>query len=145
VPTGVEARCFLDASVLVTLCVNQVPTPQALLYESKYRIVVWWATQVEIASALVRSLRRQEITPNEFAHAKLQAKGIANLWDVIAPSAKVALDACAILERYPLRAADALQLAAALEWCEGKPKGEVFLTFDLRLREAAGLAGFALE
>jgi hypothetical protein len=46
---------------------------------------------------------------------------------------------------HPLRAADAMQLAAALEWCEGKPKGNVFLTFDKRLSEAAGLAGFALE
>jgi predicted nucleic acid-binding protein len=46
---------------------------------------------------------------------------------------------------HPLSAADALQLAAALEWCEGKPQGNVFLTFDRRLREAAGLAGFTLE
>jgi predicted nucleic acid-binding protein len=136
---------FWDASVLVTLCVNQTPTPQAILFQRKYRIAVWWATHVEIASALASSLRRQEITPNEFAQAKLQADGLARLWDVIEPSAKIALDARTLLERYPLRAADALQLAAALEWCEGKPKSNVFLSFDRRLREAAGLAGFTLE
>jgi hypothetical protein len=38
-----------------------------------------------------------------------------------------------------------LQLAAALEWCEGKPARRMFLTFDQRLSEAAGLAGFALQ
>jgi predicted nucleic acid-binding protein len=136
---------FWDASVLVTLCVDQTPTPQAFLFESKYRIAVWWATHVEITSALAHLLRRREITPNEFAQAKLQAEGLANLWQVIEPSARVALDARTLLERYPLRAADALQLAAALQWCEGKPKSRVFLTFDRRLSEAAGLAGFTLE
>jgi len=63
----------------------------------------------------------------------------------MAPTDKLARGARNLLERYPLRAADALQLAAALEWCEGKPAGNVFLTFDRRLGEAAGLAGFTLE
>ena len=140
-----KPAAFWDASVLVTLCLNQTPTPQALVFEGKYQIAVWWATYVELASALTFSLRRHEITPKEFAQAKLQAEGLARLWDVIEPSAKVALDARVLLELYPLRAADALQLAAALQWCESKPSGKVFLTFDQRLREAAGLAGFALE
>jgi predicted nucleic acid-binding protein len=113
--------------------------------QSKYRLAVWWSTQVEITSALVRLLREQIISPSEYAHATLQAEGLASLWNVVAPSEKLALDARALLGRYPLRAADALQLAAALAWCEGKPKGNVFLTIDRRLREAAGLAGFTLE
>jgi hypothetical protein len=108
-------------------------------------MAVWWATHVEIASALARLLRRQEITKGEHTHALVQAEGLANLWQVIEPAAKIACDARTLLELYPLRAADALQLAAALEWCEGKPKGNVFLSFDQRLREAAGLAGFTLE
>jgi predicted nucleic acid-binding protein len=108
-------------------------------------MAVWWATHVEIASALVRLLRRQEITAIDHVHALRQAEGLANLWRVVEPSAKVARNARALLEIYPLRAADALQLAAALEWCEGKPKENVFLTFDQRLREAAGQAGFTLE
>jgi len=58
---------------------------------------------------------------------------------------EIARDARTLLELYPLRAADALQLSAALEWCEGAPKGKVFLTFDKRLGEAAGLAGFTLQ
>lgn len=136
---------FWDASVLVPLCVNQDPTPQAFRFRSKYQTAVWWATHVEIASALVRLLRQQKITPSGYAHALLQAEGLANLWRVVEPSAKVARDARALLELYPLRAADALQLAAAMAWCEGKPKGKIFLTFDQRLHEAAGQAGFTLE
>lgn len=136
---------FWDASVLVPLCVDQVPTPLALQFNSMYQIAVWWATHVEMVSALTRLLRRQEITPLVYAQAKLQAKGLANLWNVIVPSDRIALEARNLLERHPLRAADALQLAAALEWCEGEAKGKVFLTFDQRLRDAATLAGFTVE
>ena len=136
---------FWDASALVALCLEQSSTPRALSFQGKYRISVWWATHVEIASALARSLRQKSITAEQLAQAKLQAEGLARLWDVVAPTAKVALNARSLVERYPLRAADALRLVAALEWCEGKPKGEVFLSFDQRLREAAGLAGFTLE
>lgn len=61
---------FWDSSVLVPLCVNQAPTPQALRFDSKYRKVVWWATHVEIASALARLLRRQEIAPSSYSILK---------------------------------------------------------------------------
>jgi len=136
---------FWDASALVPLLVVQSSTRQAFTFESKYRIAVWWATHVEIVSALSQLLRLKGITPDEFAHAKVQAEGLANLWDVIVPTASVALGARILLERYPLRAADALQLAAALAWCEGKSSGKVFLTFDRRLSEAAAQVGFTLE
>jgi predicted nucleic acid-binding protein len=106
---------------------------------------VWWATHVEIASALAQLLRQQRITAAEYAHATQQADQYAKIWRMVAPSARIAIEARVLLERYPLRAADALQLAAALEWCEGSPKGNVFLSFDQRLREAAGLAGFSPE
>jgi hypothetical protein len=124
--------------------VRQAVTPQAFHFRSKYQMAVWWATHVEIASALARLLRRQEITTSDHAHALAQAEGLANLWRAIEPASEIAREARALLELYPLRAADALQLAAALAWCEGKPKGQVFLSFDRRLREAAGLAGFTV-
>lgn len=140
-----EPVAFWDSSVLVPLCVEQASTARAYRLRSKYQMAVWWATQVETASALARQLRQQEITSGDHAHALLQVQGLANLWRVIQPSANILATACSLLELYPLRAADALQLAAALEWCEGKPKGRVFLSFDQRLREAAMLAGFTVE
>jgi predicted nucleic acid-binding protein len=100
---------------------------------------------VEIASALAQLLRQLQITTVEYAHAKQQAEQLAIIWRTVAPSARIAFQARILLEQYTLRAADALQLAAALEWCEGQPNGKVFLTFDRRLHEAAGLAGFTLE
>ena len=47
-----------------------------------------------------------------------------------------------LVQRYDLRASDALQLAAALEWCGDVPQGQAFLTFDRRLFQAALLNGF---
>jgi hypothetical protein len=45
---------------------------------------------------------------------------------------------------HPLRAADALQLAAALVWVEEQPHGEGFVSLDGRLRDAAAREGFTL-
>jgi predicted nucleic acid-binding protein len=90
-------------------------------------------------------MRVGEINHDEFLAGKQLAQTIALTWVRIKPSANIEAEACSLLELYPLRAADALQLAAALSWCDGKPAGMVFLTFDLRLGEAAGLAGFTLQ
>ena len=47
-----------------------------------------------------------------------------------------------LLRLHPLRAADSLQLAAALEWAGSPPDG-AFVTFDERLRVAAAREGFS--
>jgi predicted nucleic acid-binding protein len=136
---------FWDSSALIPLCVEQRQTERATDLFANYAVTVWWSTPVEIASGLTRLLRMGEIGRDEFLSGKRLAQTIAATWIPISPSAGIAARACSLLEMYPLSAADALQLAAALAWCEGKPTGNVFLTFDQRLREAAGLAGFTLE
>lgn len=49
-----------------------------------------------------------------------------------------------LLRTHPLRAADALQLAAALSLVQGGVAGLVFLTADLRLAEAAEIEGLGV-
>ena len=136
---------FWDASVLVPLCVTQPQSVQAASHFNKYRVSVWWATRVEMTSAFVRLLRCREIDSQGYLQAQHEAERYTTRCYVVEPSTRIALGARTVLERYPLRATDALQLAAAMEWCEGRPEGQVFLTFDQRLRDAAGLAGFTLE
>jgi predicted nucleic acid-binding protein len=138
-------QAFWDSSALIPLCAQQAQTRKAEALFSKHDVVVWWSTPVEIISGLTRLLRMGEISQNEFLAGKRLAQTIGMTWVLIGPSARVADQACLLLEVHSLRAADALQLAAALEWCEGKPKGNVFLSFDQRLREAAALSGFTLE
>jgi predicted nucleic acid-binding protein len=86
--------------------------------------------------------RTREISSGECAKARQVAAALADEWSIIQPSNSLRTRAVELLERYDLKAADALQLAAALNWCEDAPHGEVFLTADQKLREAALLTGF---
>jgi hypothetical protein len=136
---------FWDASALVPLCVRQRFTSRAVLLFKKYEPVVWWATPVEIASALARLVRMRQLAPRDWAESEREAKGLAEEWSVIQPSDALRKRAVGLVDRHRLRAADALQLAAALEWCSGIPTGKVFLATDERLRDAAVLSGFEGE
>lgn len=143
--TGKPARrpiAFWDSSALVPLCVQQTSTPHAVLLYKTYDAVVWWATPVEIASVLARLMRMKQLDPIDLAKSRRLARDLADAWSVIQPSDALRAKATRLVERHDLRAPDALQLAAALEWCEDAPRGEVFLTADARLREAAVLNRF---
>jgi len=59
-------------------------------------------------------------------------------------SRRVKDEALRVLDAYPLRAADALQLAAALIWCDQKPTRRIFISSDIRLCEAATQVGFTV-
>ena len=63
---------------------------------------------------------------------------------VVPPTLKLRETAGRLLGVHPLRAADALQLAAALVWCEGQTSEETFVCLDQRLRDAARREGFRL-
>jgi predicted nucleic acid-binding protein len=133
---------FWDTSALVPLCVRQSITPRAVALYKIHDAVVWWATPVEIASAVARLLRMQELDSSDWSKARKLATRLAGSWFVIQPSDALRARSVELVDRYDLRAADSLQLAAALEWCEGVPEGHVFLTIDQTLREAALLSGF---
>lgn len=133
---------FWDASALVPLCVNQPSTPQASLWYTSFEVVIWWATPVEIAGALARLLRMRHLGVSQWSKAVRSIAELGETWSVVPPRDAVRSWAIELVKRYDLRAGDALQLAAALEWCEGAPLGRKFLTSDDRLREAASLSGF---
>ena len=133
---------FWDSSALVPLCVRQGITLAAISLYKTHDVVVWWSTPVEIASALSRLLRMKQIDGSECVKARKLARVIGDFWSVIQPSDALRSKAVQLVEHYDLWAADSLQLAAALEWCEDVPQGRVFLTADERLRQAALLSGF---
>jgi predicted nucleic acid-binding protein len=108
----------------------------------KYEAVIWWATPVEIASALARLVRMKQLDPLDWSKSRGEAADLADEWSVIEPSDALRARASQLVVRYHLRAGDALQLSAALEWCKGVPVGEVFLAADEKLTEAAVLSGF---
>jgi len=133
---------FWDASALVPLCVRQGLTPRAIALYKRYEVVIWWAIPVELASALARLTRMKQLDSADWSQARSLARKLADSGSVIQPSDALRVRAAQLVDRYDLRAADSLQLAAALEWCEGASQGRVFLTADQKLREAALLSGF---
>jgi predicted nucleic acid-binding protein len=70
------------------------------------------------------------------------ARSLSETWFTIQPRESIRANAIRLVQQYDLRAADALQMAAALEWCEGSPGNRIFLTLDARLRDSAQLIGF---
>lgn len=133
---------FWDTSALVPLCVRQGLTPRAVALYRRYEVVVWWATPVEVASALARLVRMKQLGPDDWTEARKLANRLADSWSVIQPSDALRRRAAQLVERFDLRAADSLQLAAALEWCGEISQGRAFLTADQKLREAALFSGF---
>ncbi len=136
------ADAFWDTSALVPLCISQAATPRAVAHRKNYGSAVWWATPVEIAAAFARLVRMKDINTAGLKKAQEAAEKLALEWIVIVPSESIRKRAVEATAKYDLRAADALQLAAALEWCDDQPLGKTFLTADQRLRDAALRAGF---
>ena len=77
-----------------------------------------------------------------WSKASKLAKKLSDSWSMIQPSDALRAMSIQLVDRYDLRAADSLQLAAALAWCEDAPQDRVFLTADQKLRESARLSGF---
>jgi predicted nucleic acid-binding protein len=136
---------FWDSSALIPLCVLQPQTARALELYDRYCVVAWWATHVEIISGLTRLERMGQISHDRFLLGKQYARNLVRGWVSVGSPAHLVVDACSLLELYPLRAADAMLLAAALESCEHRPSGNCFITADRRLAEAAHGSGFSVE
>ncbi len=107
-------------------------------------MLVWWGSEVECISALVRLERRAALDGKEIALATERLKQLANGWHEIEPSEIVRESAVRFLRVHPLRAADALQLAAAFTAAERRPASLRVVTLDERLADAARKEGFAL-
>lgn len=136
---------FWDPSVIVPLLVLEPESERARgLAVADPSLVVWWASPVECLSAIARREREGALAPDGADEARRVLETLSGGWIEVVPSDHVRDHAGALLRRHPLRAADALQLAAALTWTEGRPKGSRFVTLDHRLAEAARGEGFDL-
>jgi hypothetical protein len=135
---------FWDTSALVPICVQQAPSKKVRQFLQSSLPVVWWGTPVEIHSAIARMYRDRVIDAAEKDGAAARAAIIAQNWKEILPADPLRELARDLLDSYPLRAADSLQLAAALTWCRKHPRGKTFVCGDQRLLQAASSAGFSI-
>ena len=90
----------------------------------------------EIVSALCRRLRERFLTKSQYAAAKAALESDFSGATVIAMADEVLLGGIRLLELFPLRASDALQISSALAW-----QADVFVSADARQCSAAKAAG----
>jgi predicted nucleic acid-binding protein len=133
---------FWDTSALVPLCVQQQPTDTVRRLFEQHSVVVWWATSVEMRSAFERLLRMGELTPAEHAASGLRLARLRRSWRELQPSESLRSHAETLLTQHTLKAADALQLAAAWVWSSNAPQTCIFISGDAQLLEAARRLGF---
>ncbi|MGI8551859.1 MAG: type II toxin-antitoxin system VapC family toxin [Dehalococcoidia bacterium] len=136
---------FWDASAIVPLQVEEVTTAevQALLQEDPL-VAVWWGARVESTSALMRLVRESRMSREEIGQIREFFKEYFEEADEVGPTTEVRDLAEDLLARHALRAADALQLSAAVIWSRTVTASAEFVCLDNRLREAARNEGFGV-
>lgn len=147
------SRYYLDTSALVKRYVDEAgsswlralttPDQNALLFISRMTIV-------EVISAFARRLRDGSLTREEFAAARDAFQGdCLDEYRVMPPTLEIVNMACALLERHPLRAYDAIHLSTALKAHQFlQSEGQLSLTFlsaDDRLNQCAATEGLAVD
>ena len=136
---------FWDSSAVVPTILRMRSSRELTsLLGSDARPGIWWATPVECQSALFRRHRERPFPADAVEQALGRLTALVEDAYVIAPTLVLRERAGRLLRAHPLRAADALQLAAAIAWSDDAPRGEPFVCLDDRLRDAAHREGFAV-
>lgn len=136
---------YWDTSAIVPLLVDESmsATVKGLLGDDP-DVVTWWGTAVECMSALARLERDGSIASGALREAGERLDALELAWAEVQPSDRLRAVATRLLRVHPLRAADALQLAAALTAAEGDPSSLEIVTLDERLALAAEREGFCV-
>lgn len=100
-------------------------------------MIVWWATEVECVSAIARLEREGRLTSESTRAALERMDALATGWHEVQPVASVRRTARRLLRVHALRAADSLQLAAAMIASEAHPESLEIVSLDDRLIDAA--------
>ena len=140
---------FWDASAVSPLCFDEGRSSEVdrLLREDR-GMTVWWATPVECASAIARRRREGKLTAADEDAAFEVLDRLSAAWYEVPAGHLVRSHAFRLLRVHPIRAADALQLAAAVVFAGSPVTGPAptaeIVTLDDRLAEAARLEGLAV-
>jgi uncharacterized protein len=136
---------FWDASALfVLLTVQEGSSSAAAVFDSDPEVAVWWGTPVELASAAARLRRMGEVDDAAYVRILSKIGPLAQSAEEVQPTEEVRQTALRLIRIHDLRAADSLQLAAALVWARHIPTGLGFVCLDARLRTAAEKEGFSV-
>lgn len=107
-------------------------------------VLLFSALMMNISFALQRLMREENISIKEGVQFYRRLEHLRNCWSEIQPSDALKEQAERLLRLLKLRAADALQVAAALLWCNNFTRGRVFIAADGMLMDAAQIEGFTV-
>jgi hypothetical protein len=139
-----RSLAFWDASALVPLCIHEITSSKAHSRLRAFLPVVWWGSLVEVHSAIARLHSVGKLKDVERQGAVARLTMLNQGWREILPTDEVRSLATRLLDMHDLRAADSVQLAAALIWCQQRPVKRPFVCEDRRLTKAAAEAGFSV-
>lgn len=134
---------FWDSSAILPLLVAEPQSRRMIeIYRKDAVMLAWWATEVECASAVARLERAAQMDSDAMAAVTKRLAELKRQWQEIQPVEAVRHQATRLLRIHPLRAADALQLAAAIIACGNRTADLDFVCLDVRLSAAAQREGF---
>ena len=135
------ASVYLDTSALLKLYIAEKGTEQVIEAAegaADGRIVILVLTPLEARSAIRRREREGDIAAADVNRVLRQIEDDCSTLFLTQPlSSPVMEEAARLIDRHPLRAYDALQLAGCLVVREGMPEPVTFVCADARLCEAA--------
>ena len=136
---------FWDTSALVPLFVAERESPVVRRWLREDRtVVVWSLTRVELLSALARRRREDAGAARRLASARRRILTTWPRWSEVTAIDVVRKHAERLVQVHPLRAADAVQLAAAFVVADQDPASLTVVTLDKRQAEAAEREGFVV-
>ncbi len=136
---------FWDASAVVPLLVPETRSAEcAHELADDEGVIVWALTPVETLSSIYRKHRDQRLADAALGQAQRRLESLRSAWNEVRDVELVGPRAERLLAVHALRAADALQLAAALISCDEKPGTLPFVCLDTNLAEAARREGFRI-
>jgi predicted nucleic acid-binding protein len=134
---------FWDTSALVPLLIREGTSDSVLrIIQEDPEMAVWWGTETECLSALARREREKQLNHRDIAAAERDLNQIMAGALEILPSQELRRHARRLLMTHPLRAADSLQLAAAMILAGDQPSQVTIITFDQNLVACAQREGF---
>ncbi len=133
---------FWDSSAIVPLIVEEASSSACRsLLRADRAIAVWALSRVEVLSAIWREVRAERMERAAAMQASKRLDTLAAAWTEVDGLVAVRARAGRVVAVHPLRAADALQLAAALVLSKERPRWP-FVTGDRQLASVAELEGF---
>lgn len=105
-------------------------------------VAFWWGAPLECGEALLAAHRKERISAGDLQKARSVIDHLRARAFEVQPTEEVRARTLRILSVHVLKAAAALELAAALIWCRERTHGVAFVSLHPPLRLAAALEGF---